>query len=113
MLIAPGLIIFIFPYKFITVDSNPIFDLPPSKTKLIFFPNSSITSRALIGLILVDIFALGIARGKFNFFNKFFIILCLGNLTAIIFKLAFAEGHILESLFFFRIKVNGPGENFL
>ena len=55
--------------------NKPIFDFPPSMIKLIFFPNSSITSKTLMGLRLVDIFALGIARGKFNFLSKFLITL--------------------------------------
>ena len=95
------------------MDSRPIFDLPPSKTKLIFSPNSSVTSAALIGLTLLDILALGIARGNFNFLSKFFIIIFLGNLTAILLRLPFAIGEILDFFFFCNIYVNGPGENFL
>ena len=87
--------------------------LKNSKIKLIFFPNSSITSIALVGLTLVDMFALGIANGKFNFFKRFLITTFFGNLTAILFKFAFAKKEILESFFFWRIYVRGPGENFL
>ena len=47
-----------------------MFDLPPFRTKLIFFPNSSITSSAFIGLTPLDILALGIAKGKLSFFNN-------------------------------------------
>ena len=58
---------------------------------LILSPNSSTTSKGVTGLILDDIFALGIARGNFIFLNKFFAIQCFGNLTAIVFKLPFAK----------------------
>ena len=84
-----------------TVDSKPILDVPPSNINLIFFPNSSITSLVFTGLILLETFALGIARGNFNFFNKFLIILFLGNLTAIVFNLQFAKFDIFDSFFFF------------
>ena len=49
-----------------TVDSIPIFELPPSTIIFILFLNSSATSMAFTGLIPADLFALGIANGKFN-----------------------------------------------
>ena len=110
---TPGLKILIFPYKFTTVDSNPIIDLPPSKINFILFPNSSFTSEAFIGLTFVDKLALGIARGNLNRFSYFLIVVFLGNLTAILFKLAFARVEILDTFFFRSIYVNGPGENLL
>ena len=45
------------------VDSIPISHLPPSRTNLTFFPNSSLTSDAFTELNLVEIFALGAANG--------------------------------------------------
>jgi len=88
---------------FITVDSKPIFERPPSNINLTFLPNSSITSLAETGLILDDIFALGMARGKFIFFISFFISLCFGNLIAIVSKFALASGQIFDFFFFFKI----------
>ena len=71
--------------KFTIVDSTPILHSPPSNTKLIFFPNSSVTSFFETGLIFVEIFALGAARGYFNLFKRFLVKGCLGNLTAKVF----------------------------
>ena len=61
--IPPSLNISGLDTKLIIVDSKPIFDLPPFKTNLIFFPNSSFTSSGLTALIFVEIFALGAASG--------------------------------------------------
>ena len=58
-------------------------------------------------------FALGIAKGNFNCFNKFLITTFLGNLIAILFKFAFAREEILDPFFFCNTYVKGPGENFL
>jgi len=44
--------------RLMIVDSTPILHFPPSKTYLIFDPNSSITSNASTELNLEDIFAL-------------------------------------------------------
>ena len=77
--------------KFITVDSKPINDFPPFKINLILFLNSSTTSNGSVGLTPVDIFALGIAKGKTNFLINSLIILFFGNLTAIVFSLALAN----------------------
>ena len=66
---TPGLRIFGFPVKSITVDSIPILDFPPSIIIFIFFPKSSNTSIALTGLSLVEIFALGMASGKLEYFS--------------------------------------------
>ena len=68
--------------RLIIVDSIPILDLPPSKTYFNFFPNSSITSCFVTGLIPWDIFALGAAKGKLNFFIRVLVNGCFGNLTA-------------------------------
>ena len=57
-------------------------DLPPFKIYLIFFPKSSFTSDGDTELSLEDILALGAAKGYSNFFSKYLIIGCLGNLTA-------------------------------
>ena len=72
---------------------------PPFITCFIFFPNSSITSSLVTGLILVDLFALGAASGKFNFFNSNLVIGCLGNLTARLFEL-FVTYFDIEFFFF-------------
>ena len=88
--INPGLKIFGFLVRSIIVDSRPIRLLPPSKINLILLLNSSATSLEEVGLSLEDIFALGAASGTFNKFNNFLVILCLGNLTAIVFLLAVA-----------------------
>ena len=95
------------------MDSIPILHDPPSIIKFNFLPNSSTTSRALTGLILFDIFALGIAKGKSIPFSIFLIVLSFGNRTAIVLSLAVAELETLEPILFFKIKVIGPGHNFL
>ena len=58
-----------------------------------FFLNSSNTSFAHVGLTLLDLFALGIAKGK-SIFNKDLINLCLGNRTAIV--LSSAEARVVS-----------------
>ena len=58
-----------FPVKSIIVDSIPILHFPPSNIILIFFPNSSKTSFAQVELNLVEIFALGAAKGLFIIFK--------------------------------------------
>ena len=49
--------------RWIIVDSNPILHFPPSKINFIPSPNSSFTSLAWTALSLVEIFALGAAKG--------------------------------------------------
>ena len=66
-----------------------------------------------MGLNPDEIFALGMAKGKFNIFNKILIILCFGNLIATVFSFAVAKEFIFVLTFFFKTKVNGPGQNFL
>ena len=95
------------------MDSRPIDDLPPSSIYLIFFPKSSLTSEELTALILEDIFALGAAKGKLIFFNKFLVTGCLGNLTAKDFFLLVTIFEIFELFFKSKINVIGPGQNFL
>ena len=111
--IIPGLKIRGELVKSITVDSIPILDLPPSIINFTFFLNSSTTSKAQTGLTLQDIFALGIANGKLIFFKIALVTLCFGNLIATVVNFAQARGLILELIFFFNIKVIGPGQNFL
>ena len=65
--------------------------------------NSSTTSNGSVGLTPVEIFALGIAKGKLNFFNKDLMTLFLGNLTAIVFNLALANFDTFELFLFFKI----------
>ena len=78
------------------VDSSPIDDFPPSNIYLIFLPKSSLTSAELTALTLDDKLALGATKGKFNFFNKFLVTGCFGNLTATVFFLLVAILEILE-----------------
>ena len=93
----------------IIVDSIPIDDLPPSSTYLIFLPKSSLTLSEQTALIFDDKLALGAAKGKNNFFNKFLVTGCFGNLTAKEFLLLVTIFEIFE--FFFKSKINviGPG----
>ena len=77
-----------------------------------FFLNSSNTSWALTGLTPDAIFALGIAKGKFKSLSTVLTILSLGNLIATVFKLAVTKELIFDFVFFFKIKVKGPGQNF-
>ena len=79
----------------------------------ILFLNSSATSLALTGLTLDDLFALGIANGKFNFFNIVLVFLLLGNLTATVFSFAVDKLDIFDDLFFLTTNVIGPGHSFL
>ena len=109
----PGRKICGVPVKSITVDSIPILQIPPFIINLSFSLNSSKTSFGLTGLTPEDLFALGIARGNFIFFNKVLTILCFGNLTATVFNFPQAEGCILDFIFRFKINVIGPGQNFL
>ena len=74
-LIIPGLRIFVFSVKSITVDSMPIFELPPSTIIFNFFLKFSNTSIEFTGLNFEERFALGIANGKFKNLSIFFIIL--------------------------------------
>ena len=90
-----------------------MFDTPPSRTNLIFLPNSSITSSLVTGLILVEILALGAARGYFKILRSFLVTECFGNLTAKVFLLFVTFLEILLSFFRFKTKVIGPGQNFL
>ena len=99
--------------KSIIVDSKPILHCPPSSINLILLPNSSITSFAHVGLSLDEIFALGAARGKFNILSNFLAVLCLGILTAIVCFPAVAILEIFDFVFFFNIKVIGPGHKTL
>ena len=69
----PNLKIFGFFLKSIMVDSNPTEDVPPSRTNLIFFPKSSLTSEELTALTLDEILALGAARGYSNPFSNFLV----------------------------------------
>ena len=96
-----------------TVDSIPILVFPPSIIMFTFLFNSSKTSNAFTGLKLDERFALGIASGNLINFNTERIILFLGNLIATVFKFEVAKGEILEFLFFLKMKVKGPGQNFL
>jgi hypothetical protein len=66
-----------------------------------------------VGLSLVEIFALGAARGKSKIFSKFLATLCFGILTATVLFPAVAILEILEFSFFFRINVIGPGQKTL
>ena len=56
--------------------------------------------------------ALGAARGKLSFFNKFLAIGCFGNLTANVFFLSVTIFEMFDSFFKSKIKVIGPGQNF-
>ena len=93
--------------------STIILELPSSIIIFILFLNSSATSKAFTGLIPVDLFALGIANGKFNLLNIILIFLLLGNLTATVLSFAVAKEHILDDFFFFFTNVIGPGHSFL
>tara|TARA_B110000027_G_C16001237_1_gene247569 strand:+ start:530 stop:760 length:231 start_codon:yes stop_codon:yes gene_type:complete len=73
---------------------------PPFKINFKESPNSLTTSLAETGLTWVDLFALGIANGKFKDFNIFLKVLFLGILTAIVFKFAVAVLGIKEFFFF-------------
>ena len=64
------------------MDSTPIDDFPPSSTYFTFFPKSSLTSLELTALTFEDGLALGAAKGKSSFLNKFLVTGCFGNLTA-------------------------------
>ena len=66
---------------------------------LTFFPNSSLTSKAVTGLNCEKILALGAAKGKSSFDNKFCVILFFGNLIAIVFLLSFTNFDILDLFF--------------
>ena len=57
--------------------------------------------------------ALGAAKGNLSFFNKFLVIVCLGNLTAKALFLLVTNLEIFESFFNSKINVIGPGQNFL
>ena len=59
----PSLKIVGFFIRSIIVDSNPILHLPPSRIYFILEPNSSFTSFACTVLNLLEIFALGAAKG--------------------------------------------------
>ena len=48
------------------VDSIPTAQEPPSRIYLIFCPNSSLTSFTFTALTLVDMLALGAAKGYSN-----------------------------------------------
>ena len=96
-----------------TVDSIPTFDFPPSIIILNFFLNSSNTSSAFTGLSFEERFALGMARGKFENLSIDFMTLWFGNLIATVFNLAKANDDIFDFLFFFKMNVIGPGQNFL
>ena len=69
----------------IIVDSSPIDDFPPSSIYFTFFPKSSFTSAELTALTFEERLALGAAKGKLRFFNKFLVTGCFGNLTAKVF----------------------------
>ena len=112
-LINPGLSIFALEVKSTTVDSRPILQFPSFKINLRELPNSLATSLAETGLIWVDLFALGIAKGKFKTLSILLIVLFSGNLTATVFKLAVATAANKEFFFFLRTNVIGPGQNFL
>ena len=101
------------PVKSTIVDSKPILHGPPFNINLIFFPNSSTTSSALVGLSLEEIFALGAAKGTFKIFNKFLATICFGNLTATVFFPAVANLEIFDFNSLFNIKVIGPGQKAL
>ena len=64
-------------------------------------------------LTLEEILALGAAIGNLSSFNKILVTGCFGNLTASVFFLFVAIFEIFEFFFKFRIKVIGPGDNFL
>ena len=95
------------------MDSNPILDLPPSSINLILFPNSSLTSSLETGLIFVEIFALGAARGYFKSLRSFWVNLFFGNLTATVFLLFVTIFEIWLSFLSFKTNVIGPGQSFL
>ena len=109
----PNLKICGFFRRSIIVDSSPIDDFPPSNINLIFFPKSSLTSDEHTALTLFEILALGAAKGNFNSFNKYLVAGCFGNLTAKLFFLQVTNLEIFEFFFKSRIKVIGPGQNFL
>ena len=106
----PGLKIEGFVVRSIIVDSSPILDSPPSIMNLTLFLNSSTTSLADVGLSFEEILALGAASGKFKIPSKSLATLCFGILTAIVFFPAVASLEIFDFLFFFRMKVIGPGQ---
>ena len=101
------------PVKSTIVDSNPILHWPPSSINLTWFPNSSTTSLAQVGLSLDEIFALGAARGTSNILSNFLATLCLGTLTAMVFHPALAILEIFDFGFLFNTKVIGPGQKAL
>ena len=110
-LIIPGLNILGLSVKSTTVDSIPILTHPINNYIYLFF-KFLIDIKAFTGLNLDERFALGIARGNFNTLSSDLIILLLGNLIATVFRLEVAN-ETISSLYFFRMKVIGPGQNFL
>ena len=78
-----------------------------------FLPKSSLTSDTLTALTLLEIFALGAAKGKLRVLSKFLIVLCPGNLAAKVFLLFVTIFEILEFFLSFKTKVIGPGQNLL
>ena len=99
MSILPGLKIDGLPVRSIIVDSRPISHWPPSSIILIFFPNSSNTSCAEVGLSFDEIFALGAASGNFKILSKSLATLCFGILIATVFFPAIAFFEILDFSF--------------
>ena len=63
-------------------------------------------------LILLEILALGAAKGKSKFFNSFLATLCFGKRTAIVLLLLVTLFEILLFSFNSKTKVIGPGQNF-
>ena len=63
--------------------------------------------------MLEDIFALGAANGKSILLKRLLMTGCFGNLTAKLFFLFVILLSIILLFFNLRIKVNGPGQNFL
>ena len=62
---------------------------------------------------MVDIFALGAAKGYLSLRSKDDVSECLGNLTAKDFLLFVTNLEILEFFFNFNTNVKGPGQNLL
>ena len=72
LLTIPGVILGLFLISII-VDSRPTDDFPPSSTYFTLFPKSSLTSSELTALTFEERLALGAAKGKLRFFNKFLV----------------------------------------
>ena len=94
------------------VLSRPIFVEPPSSIidKFLSFLKYSKTWSASVGLSELEVLALGAAIGLPKDLINFNAVVLLGILTPIVSKFALANSLILDSFFFFKITVIGPGQ---